>query len=66
MLMKDLDNYSVERLWAILLIKEDYNWMTSTLIGQCLIGQAMTTNELPLEHFGGIKHSAPIDLGASR
>jgi hypothetical protein len=66
MLMKELDNYSVERLRVILLIEADYNWMTSTLIGQRLIGQAMNTNELPPEHFGGIKGSAPIDLGASR
>ena len=53
--MKELDNYSAERLWAILLIEADYSWMTSTLIGQHLIGQTMITNELPPEYFGGIK-----------
>eukprot|EP00957_Ditylum_brightwellii_P087892 6693561-Ditylum_brightwellii.AAC.1 len=40
--------------------------MASTLIQQCLIDQAITTNELQPEHFGGIKCSSPIDLGASR
>eukprot|EP00957_Ditylum_brightwellii_P191131 14553004-Ditylum_brightwellii.AAC.1 len=64
--MKELNNYSVDRIWAILLIRADYNWMAITIIGQHLVGQAIATNELSPEHFGGITCSSPIDLGASR
>jgi hypothetical protein len=66
MLLKERGNFLVNKLQAILLLEADYNWMTSELIGRCLLSHSTAADEVPREHFGGLKYKSAIDMAVCR